>query len=141
MKNLNRWFATVAFVGMSAMAPAFSQIQTTLRADVPFDFVVHGKTMPAGQYTISEAGDRAVVVVRHTGGNEAAAVITIWTSTGKIAEDSKLVFRLGANDHYFLTKIQTAGYELGHEVPLTSAQREALASTPVVFASVKAVRQ
>ena len=46
-------------VGMSAYAQTVN-----LKADVPFDFIIRGATLPAGEYTIQGLGDGPAIAVR-----------------------------------------------------------------------------
>lgn len=142
MKNVNRWFATVAILAVCGVAPAFAQLNAIVKADVPFNFVVRGKTLPAGEYKIIETANPAVLIVRHVGGEESVAVLTNWSSNGQFYDQTKLVFRVVGDDHYYLAAVQAAGEQFGHAIPKTAAEREAeWAGTKVVLASVKAVRQ
>jgi hypothetical protein len=47
-----------------------------LEAKVPFPFVVNGKTLPAGQYTIERAGmGESVLLIRGEHGNDATVFV------------------------------------------------------------------
>ncbi len=46
-------------VGMSAYAQTVN-----LKADVPFNFIIRGATLPAGEYTIQGLGDGPAIAVR-----------------------------------------------------------------------------
>ena len=79
-------------------------------ANIPFAFTVGDKTLPAGRYTISvlnPTSDRKTLQVRSMDGHSTAIVLTN-NATGKLSENSKLVFdRYG--DHYFFAQAQIAG--------------------------------
>lgn len=66
MKNSMTLFASVAFAAVLGVAPAFAQMHTTLKADVPFDFSVRGKVLPAGEYTITEETGSPAIAVRNS---------------------------------------------------------------------------
>src|SRR5688572_29160437 len=68
--------ALVAFAGSSAMA-------STLEVKVPFPFVVHGQTLPAGTYRLETAAiDPAVVLIRGEKGNTAAMLVMTTPAAG-----------------------------------------------------------
>ena len=52
----------------SALAQSAKQ---TVRADIPFDFVVDKQPLPAGQYTISRMSDGSPVILIHGDNNKA----------------------------------------------------------------------
>ena len=69
-------FTTMTLMAALAVAPAFAQPKPTVRADVPFDFVVGKAVLPAGQYDIKPGGSNETILVRETAGHSAAFVIT-----------------------------------------------------------------
>jgi hypothetical protein len=138
MKNSIKLFASVALAAALGVVPALAQMHTTLKADVPFDFVVRGKVLPAGEYTISESSGSAAIIVRNTSTNESVAVITSFASKKAGDDDSKLVFHL-AGDRYHLSTIRTGSEMYDRETIKSKAEQEAEGSG--VVASIKAVRQ
>jgi hypothetical protein len=100
---------------------AFAQ-QTTLIADIPFDFVVKNTTMPAGQYTISGMNNK-VLLISSRDWHHRMYVTTDGVDSAKLPTDNKLVFnRYG--DEYFLEQIWVAGVAQGDRLPLSSRERE-----------------
>jgi len=140
MKNSTKLFASAAFAALLGVAPAFAQMQTTLKANVPFDFVVAGKSLPAGEYAISEKTGSQVMVVRNASTEESVTVMTGSRVNTGSSDDSNLVFHL-AGDHYYLATVRTAGETYDRVMIKTKAEREAESSREPVAASIKAVRQ
>ena len=75
-----------------------------IRANIPFDFIVADKKLPAGEYSISRAkqeiGD-AFLRISSIDGRANAILSTILVQTLDAKDDGTLVFhRYG--DHYFL---------------------------------------
>jgi hypothetical protein len=72
---------TTAAVLMGAVlfsTAAQASTSTVLHTNVPFTFVVNGRTLPAGAYTIQREDDgSAVLVIRSDNANEAVAFTTI----------------------------------------------------------------
>lgn len=96
------------FVLTLAAAGAVHAQTLTVTASVPFKFVVSGRTMPAGRYTLDELGPAHTLVIRQDG-TKAAAIAT----PGAVEElrpggPNQLVFHRYGN-RYFLAQIRVAG--------------------------------
>jgi hypothetical protein len=105
-------------VGMSAYAQTVN-----LKADVPFNFIIRGATLPAGEYTIQGLGNGPAIVVR--GPNPKANTIVMSQPCASInaAEQSKLVFRR-YGDRYFLAEVWVAGSDSGRQLPKSPREME-----------------
>jgi hypothetical protein len=92
-----------------------------IKADVPFDFTVGSKKLPAGQYTVDTSNSNGSLVIRNKETRKAVASIS---QRFEVGADSKpqLVFHRYGNQ-YFLTKV--VGYASGNELPKSKAEREA----------------
>ncbi len=90
-----------------AMAVGAYAQQDEVAAQVPFDFVVGGRTLPAGAYTIARAsGDQLAMLSLH-GEPGAGTKIYAMTEFNSPEEGEKLVFhRYGTR--YFLSEVWTA---------------------------------
>jgi hypothetical protein len=109
--------------GVSANAQV---LDTKLTANIPFDFTVMDKKLPAGKYAISRAqqnqGD-AVLQVRSTEGKASAVRLTIPVNSRRPVDHGVLVFhRYG--DEYFLSEVWVKGASVGRELTKTRAERE-----------------
>ena len=99
-----------------AMIPARAQASARLRADIPFDFYVGGKLLPAGEYSVErEAAGRDTLRVQSADGSEGMFALTINVRGRRGQSDTpRLVFhRYG--DQYFLAQAwesPTAGHTL-----------------------------
>jgi len=117
--------AVITIIAVSASAKAQS-LDYRLTANIPFDFSVSGKKLPAGKYWVSRAqlgnGD-AVVQIRSTDGHQNITRLTIPVITANPMNDGSLVFhRYG--EEYFLSEIWPAGGVTGRELPKSRAERE-----------------
>jgi len=110
-RYLNTAIAMIILVG-AFTASAYAQTAGTqlVVANIPFDFNVGSKNLPAGKYTITvvnPSSDRKVLQIRSSDGRSTA----ITQTTGVIetaSEKTKLVFhRYG--DHYFFAQAKMAG--------------------------------
>src|ERR1700752_1067780 len=97
---------------------------TEIRASIPFDFTVRGKTLPAGDYTITRIGDEPSTLLMRNVHNksEHALFETEPMDVRRIAGRDVLVFnRYG--DSYFLEEVVTAGEQTGRELAPSHAER------------------
>jgi len=94
-----------------------------VRVNIPFDFQVRGKTLPAGEYEISRLSDESQVLeVSNIHNRHENIAIETDPVQGAIANHGKVVFhRYG--DSYFLHEIWTAGLETGRELPATHQEK------------------
>lgn len=96
-----------------------------LKTNVPFDFVVNGKTMPAGEYSIRSVGmdSGAAMLLAKTTSNEKIIIVPHAVESGTPEVESRLVFhRYG--DVYFLRQIWRQGDTSGREVAQSSRETE-----------------
>jgi hypothetical protein len=85
-----------------------------LKADIPFDFFVGGRSLPTGEYTIRSLGSQAIAI--SAPGQKAMVVLTNMCQSVKTSPRSKLVFaRYG--DRYFLSEMWVQGNSTGRQLP------------------------
>ena len=92
----------VTIAGLST-AKAQTSGNPQLIANIPFEFSVGNKTMPAGEYTVSCANatsPRKVLQLRSRDGRAGVFVQTNST-IGKIQDSAKLVFNRYGNQYFF----------------------------------------
>ena len=116
---------TGCLLALMIAAPAHAQMPgTTIRAMIPFDFIVKGKTLPAGNYEILRISDSAEgLIIRNV--NEKRDHVVFETEpleTRKIPNRSEIVFH-DYGDSYFLSEILTAGEETGQELAPSRDER------------------
>jgi hypothetical protein len=133
MKKYARSLAAVAFLlglGVTAKAESGSRIVVTL----PFEFVVSGKTLPAGTYTASRLSDYSFGGLRLTSRANGTSVFVLPNEVeGAPADKPKLTFRQ-IGERNFLSAVQTED-EI-YNIPVSrSAILEASAkhTTPSLF--------
>jgi hypothetical protein len=121
--------AATMFVGIIALAfasalAASAQNPRNLVVNIPFDFTVKGKTLPAGEYIISRAStaDETGLIMKRKDGESSAIVLTKPVQSSENQRASRLVFsRYG--EHYFLSQVWTAGDMEGRELYKTKQER------------------
>src|SRR5215471_17528914 len=96
-----------------------------IRANIPFDFIVGDKNLPAGEYLIGRARqDSDVLVIRGVKGNANAFRSTSPVNTEALKDEATLVFhRYG--DQYFLSEVWPAGANAGRMLSESRGEREA----------------
>jgi hypothetical protein len=105
---------------------AASAQSISVRANVPFSFIVNRITLPAGEYLV-ESADNQGRALRFANLNSQARDLVISNYCGGVAAatQTKLIFhRYG--DRYFLKRIWVAGNSAGHEL-LTSPRETEVA--------------
>jgi hypothetical protein len=98
-----------AFFGLAALAAATRAQQVDqIIVNVPYEFVVAGKTLPAGTYRINRANDRDLTELEITGINNRQGVLLLSSEVGTTRDDKPTVGFQHVGDQYFLNKIETA---------------------------------
>ena len=116
-------------------AAAFGQTGR-VKADIPFDFVVGGLTLPAGQYTIGPANNlRTAVAVR--GDSMPRMALAHQARSAIPAKSTKLIFHRYGN-RYFLAQIWVQGNNIGTEVTASPLEKELALTDKPKNATVRA---
>ena len=117
--------AVLAMIAMGASAQA-QTLQYKVTANIPFDFTITDKKLPAGKYSIVRAqnsnGD-LVLQISSADGQQLLSRLTIPVVTRDVVKQGVLVFRQ-YGDEYFLNEIWPAGGQTGRAFPKSRAERE-----------------
>lgn len=93
-----------------------------ITAQVPFDFIVSGKILPAGEWAIDAQGDGQTYLLLSSEGHK-MLILPNATESLTASAESKMVFhRYGGR--YFLSTISRQGNNRGYEFPAGKAERE-----------------
>jgi hypothetical protein len=126
MRRIFTTIAATAFLALAITAPARAQLpDTAMRAYIPFDFIVNGKTLPAGNYEVRRLTDEPEgLLIRSVNNKHEHAVFeTEPLQENRMPRRDQIVFnRYG--DTYFLSEVLTGGMETGRELPPTRAERQ-----------------
>lgn len=118
--------ATIVLVGSLAVSAKAQIGSQTQLANIPFQFSVNGKTLPAGEYLVRQINQESASVVlqiRSCDGH-AGAMIQMDSVTGKVQESAKLLFHRYGNQ-YFFAQAWTPGRADGLEARKSRAERAA----------------
>jgi hypothetical protein len=140
-KQAYTMIALVVLVGsMAVAAQAQTSGRTQLIANIPFEFSVGKKSLPAGEYTVTQvnpASDHAVLQLRSKDGS-ASAMVQMTTVIGKAQESAKLIFNRYGNQ-YFFAQAWVGSDNTGMQAAKSGAERTAareLAGTKMATESV-----
>jgi len=104
-------------------APARAQMPgTTIRANIPFDFIVRGKTLPAGSYQLSRITDSPEGLEIYSRANHQEVMFETDAVERRTPDRGELMFHRYGNT-YFLYEIWTPGESIGRELPASRAER------------------
>ncbi len=109
----NKIAQLLMLVGLTAGLAVFAQAQTISvhRVEIPFDFIVSGKTYTAGKYEISFGilqNSRESFLLRSTKSKQAAIVTqTIPKESDENIKTGNFIFNVSDGQHY-LSEINTA---------------------------------
>jgi hypothetical protein len=111
-----------SLLAVVAAAAVYGQSPETFKVNVPFDFIVGGQTLPAGQYRVEQRFIPDVVVINSADHTRGAIVIGPGLQSVAAQKDGKLVFHRYGNT-YFLTEVWGPG-NYGRQIPKTRRERE-----------------
>lgn len=118
--------AVGCLLALIVAVPARAQMPgTTMRANIPFDFIIRGRTFPAGNYEVMRLTDAPEVLeIRNVNNkHDHAAFETEAFRENQIANRDELIFnRYG--DSYFLSEVVTSGEQTGRELRPSHAERQ-----------------
>jgi len=98
--------ALVSFAGLGITAKA--QVVDQIVVTIPFEFVVAGKTLPAGTYRVNRASDdRWAGLIFSSFENRASAIVLPNDVESAPADKAHVSFET-AGDEHFLSKVETA---------------------------------
>jgi hypothetical protein len=119
-KQILNVVVTLSVIATLSIA-VFAALNNKITANVPFDFMVNGRTLPAGHYTVEPSSTRGALVIRNQETKQAIGVIaqTLEVSAGT---KPQLTFRRYGDQHFLA---QVIGDARGSELPKSKAEREA----------------
>ena len=129
MKIVTKLFLSLCLVaGLAATLTANAQIRSdaTIRANIPYAFVVNNTTLPGGTYVITVSdpygSDTSVLEIRSANGKTAVLFDTDPITGPRLAPQTELVFdKVG--DTYFLSRVFLEGDGGGNQLLKSKKQR------------------
>lgn len=119
--NISRSILSIftALVLLAALVATSASARTSrsLVVNIPFDFTVAGKLLPAGQYQLERSTQASTegLSLRNVDGNAGVFVLTSTLQSNERQSQSRLVFKR-YKDQYFLSQFWTSGEASGREL-------------------------
>jgi len=129
IKYATQFFLTLALLLVGGLTAAQAQMDsdTTIDANIPFQFVVGTTTLPAGKYVIRQVDDSEdmpnVLEIRSANGKVATILDTENTSLNQAPKKTEVIFdRIG--NQYFLSQIFVEGENYGVQAIESKMERK-----------------
>ena len=103
----------------------FGQSDRQTVVNIPFDFIVGDKAMPAGQYILERNkrdNDTVWTITSKDTGTSRKVFLTVPAHSIDAAEKTRLVFHRYEN-YYFLTAFSVAGSNTGRELQMSDREK------------------
>lgn len=112
--------ATLSLI-IAVTITSFAALTKPFSANIPFDFMVNGKQLPAGNYIITEGTAKGAILIRNWQ-KRAAAISLVTNGIEKEEVMPRLVFHRYGNQ-IFLAQVYDG--TRGQDLPRSKAEREA----------------
>jgi hypothetical protein len=118
-------FSLVSLLSLLLVAGSAIAQTVHVRANIPFNFAVGSKTLPAGTYDVGtiDGRDSKMLLLQARDGNSSMIVGSNAAENFKPADKTKLVFNQYGS-RYFLSEIWMNGATRGRQLPKTSREKE-----------------
>ncbi len=115
-------FAILSLVLTVSAVSAYAQgARLVKKVEIPFEFSVNNKVLPAGVYNV-ERSREGVLLIRSEDNQEASASLTVSVEANAAPESGSMVFhRYG--DTYFLFQVWERGSNDGHQLLKSHTER------------------
>ena len=126
MRRIFTAIVATALLALTISTPASAQLPgTAMRAYIPFDFIVDGKTLPAGNYEVSRITEAPEgLIIRSVDNKHDHCVFETETmNQNRRPRHDEIVFnRYG--DTYFLSEVLVGGMESGRRLAPSRAEKQ-----------------
>jgi hypothetical protein len=136
MNYIKRAIALTGLVLLVTVPSVFAQTDRQTVVNIPFNFTVGEKALPAGKYLVrrNRTDSDIVWVIQNKRTNEVAMLMTRPVVANETQGDAKFVFNK-YDDEYFLSEFWAAGTNTGRGIQISNRER-ALAKTLAVAPTV-----
>jgi hypothetical protein len=108
-RNYFRMFVVSLFVASLGVVAQAGEPDRVL-VNIPCDFVVNGKTLPAGAYRVLRPSDNDLHLLAISSVETGSTVYTLSGDTESVSSNQTKVTLQGSGEQHFLSKIQTADH-------------------------------
>jgi hypothetical protein len=116
----------VAAIAVIAMSAAIAGDGVRVRANVPFEFTIGDKSVPAGEYIFEETTHPGIMLVQSVADKTTIYAAHSIGGSNKTNVDNAVVFNAYGSQH-FLHEVDAFGGSVNAEFPKARAEKEALA--------------
>jgi hypothetical protein len=119
-----RVFANATLLGLLLLPLAHAQMSVGLKGNVPFQFRIGDKTLPAGEYSLKRPSlGQQILIMRNLDAKGGSVAFHPHSVSAKSSQETKLVFhRYGRT--YFLSQVwQGLGEDTGLQLVQSKAER------------------
>jgi hypothetical protein len=114
--SMNRIRTGLLGLGLLLAVSAAQAQKLPVKANIPFDFVVGDRVMPAGEYQVSDMGGGSGSVAILSEDRKAnVLMVTSACTAAAPSKSTKLVFH-AIGGRYFLSQVWSEGYEQGRQL-------------------------
>ena len=137
-----KWMLPVTLLLLSGLLAAQSLTQSSVKAQVPFDFIVNNKIILAGECVVGSAGlNGKILSIRNVDARTSALSVSSAGETRRASENTMLVFRRYGSQ-YFLSSVRLEGSARTYQLQESRAEAELRAqnvpaSETILLASLK----
>ncbi len=137
-----KWMLPVTVLLLSGLMAAQSITSSTVVANVPFDFMVNNKNIPAGDLAVRATNmDASVLTISNFDSRKSALSNASQSEQPRAAASTVLIFK-HYGSQYFLSGIRIEGSRWTYTLPESRAEaelraRNASASDTTLLASIK----
>jgi len=124
MKKHTAALLILMLAGLTGLVNA--QSRPMVSAEVPFNYIANGKTMPAGECRVRIDNDGATILLIASEGRQIFAR-AMANDSSKAAEETTLVFHKYGT-RYFLAGVKSRGQNRSYTLPVGSLEKELRAS-------------
>lgn len=119
-----KWMLAVTVLMLSGLMAAQSITSSTVVANVPFDFMVNNKIIPAGDMTVRATNlDGRIVAINNYEARKSALAATSHSEESQAAASTVLLFK-HYGSQYFLSEIRIEGSRWTYTLPESRAEAE-----------------
>ena len=116
-----KWMLPVTLLLLSGLMAAQSITSSTVVAQVPFDFMVNNKIIPAGECVVRAVSGN-VLAIQNVEARKSALASSSHANASK-GDRTVMVFE-GYGSQYFLSEIRIEGSNLSYKLPQSRAEIE-----------------
>jgi hypothetical protein len=119
-----KWMLPVTLLLLSGLMTAQSITNSTVVANVPFDFMVNNKVIPAGDLVVKSAGvDGKILAVRNFDAHASALATASHEEQREASKNTMLIFKQYGGQ-YVLSGIRIEGSNWTYTLPETKAVQD-----------------